>query len=372
MSRPSGPGGRIRGWGGGLAPTIGACGRHHTRPHARADPGCNMRTDARPPRPGRQHLMRPCNRELFYRPAPDASCSPDRAAAWFADSLRTRCARDVDRASELFATTNFWRDLVAFHAGRPSRTAPVSRTCSARPCSVPTRPAKFPLDKLEIRRHPPARASPSSTAGAARAVLNCAGGELRAWTFPTQTGHEEPRGMAGAHTTTTTWRRARRRRSRSGSTVQPGAGHRRRPCRAAWLRLLRHTTDRPRGPTHRAVPALPPCSPDDHRPYTLLRHLARRPRTRSATGWSPTPRAMEAPNHNHQRRVDRRGGAATSRQLALATGRPRQAECPSLPGQEIFAVTSTTPRATPGRRSGTKCCVVIGSTVAFANGAIRR
>ena len=46
--------------------------------------------------------------------APTASKAEKRVAAWLADFETALSARDVDRAAGLFATTCFWRDLVAF------------------------------------------------------------------------------------------------------------------------------------------------------------------------------------------------------------------------------------------------------------------
>ncbi len=46
--------------------------------------------------------------------APAASKAEKRVATWLADFEAALSARDVDRAADLFATTCFWRDLVAF------------------------------------------------------------------------------------------------------------------------------------------------------------------------------------------------------------------------------------------------------------------
>jgi len=47
------------------------------------------------------------------RPATQRSAT-DRAETWFASFEDALKARDVARASALFATTSFWRDLIAF------------------------------------------------------------------------------------------------------------------------------------------------------------------------------------------------------------------------------------------------------------------
>ncbi len=45
---------------------------------------------------------------------PDTTAATDPATAWFAAFEDALVARDIDRASGLFAATSFWRDLVAF------------------------------------------------------------------------------------------------------------------------------------------------------------------------------------------------------------------------------------------------------------------
>jgi putative flavoprotein involved in K+ transport len=43
-----------------------------------------------------------------------AETAEQRVATWLADFEAALAARDVDRAAGLFATTCFWRDLIAF------------------------------------------------------------------------------------------------------------------------------------------------------------------------------------------------------------------------------------------------------------------
>ena len=48
------------------------------------------------------------------RPPAAKSAARTRAEAWLAEFEAALTARDPDRAAALFATTSFWRDLVAF------------------------------------------------------------------------------------------------------------------------------------------------------------------------------------------------------------------------------------------------------------------
>ncbi|MGY1744280.1 NAD(P)-binding domain-containing protein [Blastococcus sp. SYSU D00695] len=160
-----------------------------------------------------------------------------RADSWlaaFGDALR---ARDVARAAGMFATTSFWRDLIAFswnittvedRAGvRELLTATLDRTD----------PTSFAVSE------PPDEADGVTTAwftfetavGRGKGLVRLVeeDGEPRAWTFLTTlyelTGHEEPRGRRrppgaehGIHRDRETWlERREREEAELGVATQP-------------------------------------------------------------------------------------------------------------------------------------------------------
>ncbi len=160
-----------------------------------------------------------------------------RAADWFAaleDALR---ARDVDRAAGLFATTSYWRDLVAFswNLTTVEHRAGVTELLTA--TLDRTDPSGFAVSEE------PEEADGVTTAwftfetavGRGKGLVRLVeeDGQTRAWTLLTTlyelTGHEEPRGPArpkgaehGVNRRRETWAERRAREDAElGRTTQP-------------------------------------------------------------------------------------------------------------------------------------------------------
>ena len=51
-------------------------------------------------------------------PAPSAEAAEQRVATWLADFEDALRARDIERATSMFAATCYWRDLIAFSWNR--------------------------------------------------------------------------------------------------------------------------------------------------------------------------------------------------------------------------------------------------------------
>ena len=52
--------------------------------------------------------------DTLERPGTEAASAPDRADVWLAAFAQALATRDVERATGMFATDSYWRDLVAF------------------------------------------------------------------------------------------------------------------------------------------------------------------------------------------------------------------------------------------------------------------
>ena len=153
-----------------------------------------------------------------------------RAEAWlsgFEDALR---ARDVDRAAGMFATTSFWRDLIAFSWNITTAEGPAGVADLLTATLERTDPSGFATSE------PADGADGVTTAwftfetavGRGKGLLRLVeeDGEARAWTFLTTMhelkGHEEPRGdrrppgaQHGADKQRTTWAEHRQEEAES-------------------------------------------------------------------------------------------------------------------------------------------------------------
>jgi len=170
--------------------------------------------------------------------APETETTPQqRVDRWLADLESALTARDPARAAELFASTSFWRDLIAFSwnittVENPHGVADLLRNTLDR-----TDPSSFATEE------PPTEADGVTTAwfafetavGRGRGLVRLVeeGGALKAWTFLTTMyelkGHEEPRGLSrpmgaehGAARDRTTWLERRQAEDAAfGVTAEP-------------------------------------------------------------------------------------------------------------------------------------------------------
>ncbi|GAB4067315.1 NAD(P)/FAD-dependent oxidoreductase [Angustibacter speluncae] len=166
--------------------------------------------------------------------APDASA---RATAWL-DAFETALrGRDVEAATALFATTSFWRDLVAFSWNLTTVEDHEGVRDLLQHTLERTDPSAFALDEPadEADGVVTAWITFETAAGRGRGLLRLReeGGADRAWTLLTTLyelkGHEEPRGTHrpmgaehGASKERTTWKESRQAEAESlGSTTQP-------------------------------------------------------------------------------------------------------------------------------------------------------
>lgn len=166
--------------------------------------------------------------------APDAST---RATAWL-DAFETALrARDVEAATALFATTSFWRDLVAFSWNLTTVEDHDGVRDLLQHTLERTDPSAFTLDEPADEADGVVTAWITFETGAGRGRgllrLKQEDGADRAWTLLTTLyelkGHEEPRGTHrpmgaehGANRERTTWKESRQAEAESlGSTTQP-------------------------------------------------------------------------------------------------------------------------------------------------------
>ncbi|MDT9592786.1 NAD(P)/FAD-dependent oxidoreductase [Nocardioides zeae] len=161
----------------------------------------------------------------------------ERARRWFADLEDALVARDVERAAGTFATTSFWRDLVAFswNLTTVEDRAGVAELLGATLSRVD--PSGFELSEEATEEDGVVTAwftfATAHGRGRGLARLRDEDGSLRAWTFLTTlyelTGHEEPRGTRrprgaehGAQRDRRSWSERRQEEAESlGSTTQP-------------------------------------------------------------------------------------------------------------------------------------------------------
>ena len=342
------------------------------------------------------------------QPAPDHGAG-DRAEAWFAafeDALR---AQDSERAAGLFATTSFWRDLVAF-------------TWNLKTVENPSGVADLLAHTMERAEaggfhltEPADEADGVVTAwfGFETAVGRGSGllrlveedGADKAWTLLTSLqelkGLEEPRGvrrpMGAAHgidRDRQTWKEQRQAEAESlGSVQQPyvlvvgggqggiALGARLRQLGVPALVIDKHP--RPGDQWRNRYKSL--CLHDpvwyDHLPYLKFPDnwpvfapkdkigdwLESYVRTMEVPYWSST--VATSASYSEEKgewtvEVEREGLPLTLRpqQLVLATGMSGKPNLPTLPGQEVFRGDQQHSSAHPGPDAyAGKRCVVVGS-----------
>ena len=336
-----------------------------------------------------------------------ASKAEKRVAAWLADFEAALSARDVDRAAGLFATTCFWRDLVAFTGTSPrSRTAKASPTCSATPSTTPTRrasPRRSRSTRPTASSRRGSRSRPRS--GGVEGLLRGSTRRGRGPCSPRSTSSRGTRSPA-AHAAPRAWSTARsgtgaagrsaraRRAASSATTRQPyvvvvggGQGG---IALGARLRQLGVPTWCSRRTSARATQwrsrykSL--CLHDpvwyDHLPYLEFPDnwpvfspkdkigdwLEMYTRVMEINYWSSTTvdrRAYdeEAAGVDGAGRPRRRGAHAAAQAARARHRHVRQAQRPDAPGPgRLRAASSTTPAAHPGPdRYAGKRAVVIGS-----------
>ena len=335
----------------------------------------------------------------------EPSAARTRVETWLADFEAALAARDADRAAGLFATTSFWRDLIAFSwnfttvENRDGRRRPAARRRWRRPT---------PRTSGSPRARSPRRPTASSRRGSTfETAVGRGSGLLRlndegAWTFLTTLdelkGHEEnqgatrPRGVRA--------RRAARTGSPGGSARTAeleGLGRdrepyvrrdRRRPgrhrarCAAAPARRRprRASTGTPRPGDQWRSRYKSLCLHDpvwyDHLPYLPFPRnwpvfapkdkigdwLEMYTRVMEVNYWGSTT-AKSATWDDAKKEwtvtVDRDGEEVVlhPKQLVFALGVSGKPNIPSIPGQDVFArraapQLASTPARTPTRTSG--------------------
>ena len=246
-----------------------------------------------------------------------------RVDAWLADfEDGADGARRRARAAGMFAADSFWRDLVAFTWNLKTVEGPDGvADLLPRPSTAPTRAASAPTE-------PPTEADGSSSAwiefetavGRGRGPAAAARrrrGEV-AWTLlttlvraqgargaqgrgparrapstaPTATARPGPSSASGRPGSSAT----RRQPVRAGRRRRPGRHRARRPAAPARRAGDRRSTSTP-GPATSGAAATSRCACTTRSGTTTCRTSSSpttgrcsRPRTRSPTGWSPTPR----------------------------------------------------------------------------------
>jgi putative flavoprotein involved in K+ transport len=343
------------------------------------------------------------------RPAP-ATASPDeRATAWlaaFEDALR---ARDVDRASGLFAATSFWRDLISFTWNLKTVENPDGVAELLTATLDGTDPSGFALAEPATEDGGVVTAwfDFETGVGRGRGLLRLVDedGTDRAWTLLTTLyelkGHEEPRGVRrpmgaqhGVDKHRQTWQERRQEEAESlGSTAQPYAlvigggqggialGSRLRQLGVPALVIDKHP--RPGDQWRNRYKSL--CLHDpvwyDHLPYLKFPDnwpvfapkdkigdwLESYVKTMEVPYWSNTVATSASYSEETGEwtvEVERDGERLTLRpkQLVLATGMSGKPNVPTLPGQDVFRGDQHHSSAHPGPDAyAGKRCVVIGS-----------
>ncbi|MGZ0145923.1 flavin-containing monooxygenase [Kribbella sp. WER1] len=331
----------------------------------------------------------------------------ERATHWltaFEDALR---ARDVPRAAGLFATTSFWRDLVAFTWNLKTVENPDGVTDLLTKTLETTDPSGFRLTE------PAAEADGVITAwfefetgvgrGGGLVRLVDEDGQDKAWTLLTTLrelkGFEEPRGVRrplgaehGADKHRQTWKEKRQAEAETlGSAEQPyvlvigggqggiALGARLRQLGVPALVIDKHP--RPGDQWRNRYKSL--CLHDpvwyDHLPYLKFPDnwpvfapkdkigdwLESYVRTMEVPYWSNTvARSASYADGEWTVVVERDGQELTLRpkQLVLATGMSGKPNVPNLPGQDVFRGDQHHSSAHPGPDAyAGKRCVVIGS-----------
>jgi putative flavoprotein involved in K+ transport len=346
------------------------------------------------------------------RPA-TATTPDDRARAWlaaFEDALK---ARDVTRASSLFATTSFWRDLVAFSWNLKTVENPDGVADLLTQTLENTDPSGFTLAEPadEADGVVSAWIEFETAVGRGNGLLRLVqedgadGPSDRAWTLLTALqelkGHEEPRGVRrpmgaqhGIDKDRETWKEKRQAEAESlGSTEQPyvlvigggqggiALGSRLRQLGVPALVIDKHP--RPGDQWRNRYKSL--CLHDpvwyDHLPYLKFPDnwpvfspkdkigdwLESYVKTMEVPYWSntvATSATYSEATGEWTVEVESEGLPLTLRpqQLVLATGMSGKPNVPTLPGQDVFKGDQHHSSAHPGPDAyAGKKAVVIGS-----------
>ena len=354
--------------------------------------------------------------QTLEAPAPtDPQARVDRWLAEFASALR---APDVDRAARMFATTSFWRDLVAFTWNLTTVEGPDGVAGLLHATLAGTAPSGFATEE------PPTEEDGVTTAwltfetavGRGRGLLRLVreagpdGPADRAWTLLTTLyelkGHEEPRGthrplgaQHGATRERVTWLEQRQREAESlGSTTQPyvlvvgggqggiALGARLRQLGVPSLVIDKHP--RPGDQWRSRYKSL--CLHDpvwyDHLPYLKFPDTwpVFAPKDKIGDWLEAYTNVMEVPywsstvatgaTYSEQTQewtvtVEREGKPLTLRpaQLVLATGMSGKPHLPDLPGADVFRGDQHHSSAHPGPDAyrGERCVVIGSNNSAF-------
>jgi putative flavoprotein involved in K+ transport len=342
------------------------------------------------------------------RPTTQRSAS-DRAEAWFASFEDALTARDIARAAGLFATTSFWRDLVAFTWNLKTVENPDGVADLLAHTLEGTDPSGFHLTEPADEADGVVTAwfGFETAVGRGIGLLRLVGeeGADKAWTFLTTLyelkGHEEPRGTRrpmgaehGIDKDRQTWKEKRQAEAESlGSTEQPyvlvigggqggiALGSRLRQLGVPALVIDKHP--RPGDQWRNRYKSL--CLHDpvwyDHLPYLKFPDnwpvfspkdkigdwLESYVRTMEVPYWSSTVATSASYSEATGEwtvEVEREGLPLTLRpkQLVLATGMSGKPNIPELPGQDVFRGDQHHSSAHPGPDAyAGKRCVVVGS-----------
>jgi putative flavoprotein involved in K+ transport len=341
---------------------------------------------------------------------PEAGTSPaDIADGWLADFGAALRDRDVERASGLFASTSFWRDLIAFSWNLTTVENPTGVADLLIETLERTDPAEFATSE------PPDTTDGVTTAwftfetavGRGRGLLRLVeeGGSWKAWTLLTTLyelkGFEEPRNelramgaQHGATKSRQTWQERRQAEAESlGSTEQPyvlvvgggqggiALGARLRQLGVPSLVIDKHP--RPGDQWRNRYKSL--CLHDpvwyDHLPYLKFPENwpVFAPKDKIADWLESYTKVMEVPYWPNTTatsasysedtgrwtvEVEREGQPLTLQptQLVFATGMSGKANVPTFPGQEVFRGDQHHSSAHPGPDAyAGKRCVVVGS-----------
>ena len=329
--------------------------------------------------------------------------------AWLAGFEAALQARDVERAAAMFASTSFWRDLVAFSWNLTTVEDPAGVGDLLRATLEATDPTGFATEEE------PTAADGVTTAwirfetavGRGKGLLRLVeeGGEARAWTLLTTLaelkGHEEPvrdrrppGAEHGARRDRVTWAEQRQREAADlGSTTQPyvlvvgggqggiALGARLRQLGVTSLVIDKHP--RPGDQWRSRYKSL--CLHDpvwyDHLPYLKFPDtwpvfapkdkigdwLESYVTVMEVPYWTSTTATSATWSDEKQEwtvTVEREGKPVTLRpkQLVLATGMAGKPNVPQLPGTDLFEGDQHHSSAHPGPDAyAGKKCVVIGS-----------
>jgi putative flavoprotein involved in K+ transport len=312
---------------------------------------------------------------------PDTSTPARRAAGWLADFENALAARDVDRASGMFAAQSFWRDLIAFTWNIKTVENPAGVADLLRATLESTDPSGFTFTDEPTESDGVVTGWFAFETGVGRGKglvrLTEEDGALKAWTFLTVLeelkGYEEnqderrPHGTEhGAFRDRVTWKeRKEAEAAELGRTEQPyvlvvgggqggiALGARLRQLGVSHIVVDRH--ERPGDQWRKRYKTL--CLHDpiwyDHLPYLPFPRnwpvfspkdkigdwLEMYTRVMEVNYWSSTTcRSATFDGERWTVVVDRDGEEITLRpaQLVLATGMSGRPNIPDIPGKDVF------------------------------------